>query len=213
MPNIKHLQVIEHPLVQLYITKLRDQDSGIQTFREAMDKLGGVLGYHALSYVSTKKVNVQTPLEITTGMELAKNVHVIPILRAGLSLVQGILHFVPNAKVGHIGVYRDHQTHKPINYYDNLPEGLDRGTCIVVDPMLATGGSASHAINYLKENGANDIIFTCVIAAPEGVKKVHTDHPEIPIITTYLDRELNEHAYILPGLGDAGDRYFGTTPS
>ena len=213
MPNIKHLQVIEHPLVQLYITKLRDQDSGIQTFREAMDKLGGILGYHALSHVSTKKVKVQTPLEITSGMELDKNVHVIPILRAGLSLVQGILHFVPNAKVGHIGVYRDHQTHEPINYYDNLPDGLDRGTCIVVDPMLATGGSASHAINYLKENGANNIIFTCVIAAPEGVKKAHTDYPEIPIITTYLDRELNEQAYILPGLGDAGDRYFGTTPS
>ncbi len=110
-------------------------------------------------------------------------------------------------------MYRDHQTHEPINYYDNLPEGLDHGTCIVVDPMLATGGSASHAISYLKENGANDIVFTCVIAAPEGVEKVHNNHPDVPIITTYLDRELNEQAYILPGLGDAGDRYFGTTPS
>tara|TARA_B100000575_G_scaffold294574_1_gene311649 strand:+ start:2552 stop:3193 length:642 start_codon:yes stop_codon:yes gene_type:complete len=213
MPKNKYLQIIEHPLVLLYITKLRDQNSGVQVFREAMDKLGGILGYHALSHVSTKDVQVQTPLEITSGVKLNKTVHVIPILRAGLSLVQGILHFVPDAKVGHIGVYRDHQTHEPINYYDNLPDGLDNGTCIVVDPMLATGGSASHAIRYLKENGANDIIFTCVIAAPEGVSKVHNDHPDVPIITSYLDRKLNDHAYILPGLGDAGDRYFDTTPS
>ena len=113
-------------------------------------------------------MNVQTPLEITTGMELAKNVHVIPILRAGLSLVQGILHFVPNAKVGHIGVYRDHQTHKPINYYDNLPEGLDRGTCIVVDPMLATGGSASHAINYLKKTGQMTLFLHVLLLPPRG---------------------------------------------
>ena len=213
MPQNKHLQIIEHPLVHLYITKLRDQHSGVQAFREAMDKLGGILGYHALSHVSTRDIQVQTPLELTSGVELDKTLHVVPILRAGLSLAQGILHFVPNARVGHIGVYRDHQTHEPVNYYDNLPKGLDHGICIIVDPMLATGGSASHAISYLKENGANDIVFTCVIAAPEGVEKVHNNHPDVPIITTYLDRELNENAYILPGLGDAGDRYFGTTPS
>ena len=139
MPQNKYLQVIKHPLVHLYITKLRDEHSGVQAFREAMDKLGGILGYHALSHVSTTDVQIQTPLEHTSGVELDKTVHVIPILRAGLSLVQGILHFVPNAKVGHIGVYRHHQTHEPINYYDNLPEGLNHGTCIVVDPMLATG--------------------------------------------------------------------------
>lgn len=210
MKRPKHLELIEHPLVELYISKLRDLNSDISTFRSAMDRLGGILAYHALQGVPGEEIEVNTPLETTKGLKINEPVHVIPILRAGLSLVQGLLHFIPDARVGHVGVYRDHSTHEPVNYYDNLPKDIDRGLCIVVDPMLATGGSASHALHYLKENGAKNIVFACVIAAPEGVEKVHDQHPDIPIITTKLDRELNDQAYILPGLGDAGDRYFGT---
>ncbi|NBW70247.1 MAG: uracil phosphoribosyltransferase [Bacteroidetes bacterium] len=210
MKRPKHLELIEHPLVELYISKLRDVNSDISTFRSAMDRLGGILAYHALQRVQGEEIKVTTPLETTNGLKINEPVHVIPILRAGLSLVQGLLHFIPDARVGHIGVYRDHSSHEPVNYYDNLPEDIDRGLSIVVDPMLATGGSASHALHYLKENGAKNIVFACVIAAPEGVEKVHDQHPDITIISTKLDRELNDQAYILPGLGDAGDRYFGT---
>ena len=139
------------------------------------------------------------------------DVCIIPILRAGLSLVDGIMQFIPEAKVGHIGVYRDEETHQPVNYYDNLPEGIEHAYNLVVDPMLATGGSAIHAINFLKEKGASQILFICLIAAPEGIKNLHDAHPDVKIVTASVDEKLNAQAYIVPGLGDAGDRYFGTT--
>ncbi len=207
---MENVSVIDHPIVHRYLTYLRDKNTSTALFRRAMSNIGVILAYHSLSDLPLKETIIETPIQKTKGYVPGPEVVVIPILRAGLSLVDGIINFMPEAKVGHVGVYRNEETHQPVNYYDNLPDGIENAYNLVVDPMLATGGSASHAIRFLKENGAKNIRFVCLIAAPEGVERLQTDHPDVPIITAAIDEKLNENAYIVPGLGDAGDRYFGT---
>ena len=205
-----NVSVINHPVVDRYLTYLRDKNTNTALFRRAMSNIGIILAYHALNDLKLDEITIETPIQPTVGFKPAQDVVVIPILRAGLSLVDGIINFMPEAKVGHVGVYRDEETHQPVNYYDNLPSGLDKALTLVVDPMLATGGSASHALKFLKEHGAQHIRFVSLIAAPEGIKRLQTEHADIPIITAAIDEKLNNKAYIVPGLGDAGDRYFGT---
>ncbi len=202
---------INHPVIDRYLTILRDKDSDITQFRVAMSNIATILAYHALSDLELSQKTIETPIQQTTGYEFKDEVFIIPILRAGLSLENGILQFIPDAKVGHIGVYRDEETHDPVNYYHNLPEGIESAYTLVIDPMLATGGSAIHTINFLKEQGAHQIRFVCLLAAPEGIERLQEAHPDVKIITAAIDSHLNENAYIVPGLGDAGDRYFGTT--
>lgn len=202
--------VVEHPVLQTYLTVLRNKETKTAPFRKAMASIGNILAYHALADLPLQSFEIETPIQKTNGYSPARDVIVIPILRAGLSLVDGIINFIPDAKVGHVGVYRNEETHEPVNYYDNLPPGLANGYTLVVDPMLATGGSGSHALSYLKKAGATDIHFVCLIAAPEGIERLHNDHPDVPIITAAIDEKLNSQAFIIPGLGDAGDRYFGT---
>ncbi|MCR9132701.1 MAG: uracil phosphoribosyltransferase [bacterium] len=204
------VSVISHPVLDRYLTYLRDKNTNTAVFRRAMSNIGIILAYHALNDLKLDETEIETPIQTTTGYQPGQEVVVIPILRAGLSLVDGIINFMPEAKVGHVGVYRNEETHQPVNYYDNLPKGLDTALTLVVDPMLATGGSGSHALQFLKENGAKQIRFVCLIAAPEGIERLQADHPDVPIITAAVDERLNENAYIVPGLGDAGDRYFGT---
>ena len=206
-----NVSVINHPVVDRYLTYLRDKNTNTALFRRAMSNIGIILAYHALNDLKLDEITIETPIQPTVGFKPAQDVVVVPILRAGLSLVDGIINFMPEAKVGHVGVYRDEETHQPVNYYDNLPSGLDKALTLVVDPMLATGGSASHALKFLKEHGAQHIRFVSLIAAPEGIKRLQTEHADIPIITAAIDEKLNNKAYIVPGLGDAGDRYFGTT--
>lgn len=201
---------IDHPVVKRYLTILRDKNTETAAFRRAMASIGTILAYQALADLPLEEYQVETPIQKTKGFKPASEVFVIPILRAGLSLVDGIISFMPDAKVGHIGVYRDEETHEPVNYYHNFPGGLKGAYTLVVDPMLATGGSGSHAIKFLKENGADNIRFVTLISAPEGIERIQKDHPDVPIITASIDEKLNEDAFIIPGLGDAGDRYFGT---
>ncbi|MEQ9310313.1 MAG: uracil phosphoribosyltransferase [Balneolaceae bacterium] len=207
---MNNVSVIDHPIVLRYLTFLREKNTSTALFRRAMSNIGVILAYHSLADLPLNETIIETPIQSTKGYVPGREVIVIPILRAGLSLVDGIINFMPEAKVGHVGVYRNEETHQPVNYYDNLPDGIENAYNLVVDPMLATGGSGSHAIKFLKENGAKNIRFVCLIAAPEGIEKLQTDHPDVPIITAAIDEKLNENAYIVPGLGDAGDRYFGT---
>lgn len=201
---------IDHPVVKRYLSILRDKHTDTAAFRRAMGSIGTILAYQALSDLPLDEYDVETPIQKTKGFKPAAEVFVIPILRAGLSLVDGIISFMPDAKVGHIGVYRDEETHEPVNYYHNFPGGLKGAYTLVVDPMLATGGSGSHALKFLKENGADNIRFVTLISAPEGIERIQHDHPDVPIITASIDEKLNDDAFIIPGLGDAGDRYFGT---
>lgn len=202
---------VDHPVIDIYLTELRDKTTNTAAFRRAMANIGNILAYHALSELPLRKTEIETPIMKTEGFTPSCDVVVIPILRAGLSLVDGIINFIPEAKVGHIGVYRDEETHEPVNYYHNLPNGIEDSYTLVVDPMLATGGSGSHAVKFLKESGAKNIRFVALIAAPEGIERLQKDHPDVPIIVASVDEKLNDQAYIIPGLGDAGDRYFGTT--
>ncbi len=205
-----NLLVVKHPVIDSYLTVLRNKTTNTAAFRRAMATIGNILAYHALSELPLKEFEIETPIQKTVGYSPSTDVIVIPILRAGLILVDGIIDFIPDAKVGHIGVYRHEKTLEPVNYYENLPDGISSGYTLVVDPMLATGGSASHALKHLKKSGASNIRFVCLIAAPDGVKRIQTDHPDVPIITASIDKSLNDQAFIVPGLGDAGDRYFGT---
>lgn len=207
---MKNVTEINHPVVKRYLTILRDKTTETAAFRRAMGNIGTILAYQALNDLPLVEKEVETPIQITKGYKPATEVFVIPILRAGLSLVDGIINFMPDAKVGHIGVYRDEETHEPVNYYHNFPGGLKGAYTLVVDPMLATGGTGSHALKFLKENGADNIRFVSLICAPEGIERLQNDHPDVPIITASIDEKLNEDAFIVPGLGDAGDRYFGT---
>ena len=202
---------VDHPVIDIYLTALREKTTNTAAFRRAMANIGNILAYHALSELPLKEFEIETPIQKASGFTPSCDVIVIPILRAGLSLVDGIINFIPEAKVGHIGVYRDEKTHEPVNYYHNLPNGIENAFTLVVDPMLATGGSGSHALKFLKESGAKNIRFVALIAAPEGIERLQADHPDVPIITAAIDEKLNDQAYIIPGLGDAGDRYFGTT--
>lgn len=175
-----------------------------------MNDAASILAYEALRDLELAEEQIETPLEATTGYRLAKEIVVVPVLRAGLGLVDGFIRFVPEARVGHLGMYRDEQTHSPVDYYSNIPNEVEEARVFVVDPMLATGGSAAGALNHLKEQGATDLVFVCLVAAPDGVKRLQEYHPDVHVITAALDRELDDNAYIRPGLGDAGDRIFGT---
>ena len=200
-----------HPLIKHKISILRKKSTGTNEFRRVVEEIAVLMGYEALSDLQTTEISISTPIEDTMSPVInGKNLAVVPVLRAGLGMVNGILALVPPAKIGHIGLYRDPETHKPVEYYCKLPENIDQRTIVVVDPMLATGGSAIDAVSLIKERGGRKIKFMSIIAAPEGVEALMKAHPDIQLYVGNLDRELNENAYICPGLGDAGDRIFGT---
>lgn len=201
---------LDHPLVCRDLSIVRNRHTKTQEFRSALSRIATMLAYEALSDLSLKEIEIETPIQKTRGFELDREVVVVPILRAGLSLVDALVEFVPGAKVGHLGMYRDESTHEPVPYYAKLPSGLANALVLLVDPMLATGGSADDAITYLRKHGASDIRFISLIAAPEGIDRLRKLHPNVALITAAIDERLNENAYIVPGLGDAGDRYFGT---
>lgn len=206
-----NVNVMTHPLIQHKVTLIRNVETGSKDFRELLEEITLLMGYEITRDLPLEEVEVQTPLVKTIGKQIAgKKLAIIPILRAGLGMVSGLLDLMPMAKVGHIGLYRDPETLKPVEYYCKLPSDLSDRRIIVTDPMLATGGSAAAAITLLKEKGCKDIQLMCLVAAPEGVEVVNKEHPDVRIYVAALDEGLNEHGYILPGLGDAGDRIFGT---
>ena len=207
---MKNLTVIENPLIKRDITYLRDEATKEYQFRLALKRIAYILASEVSKNFETIEVEVKTPLEMTMGHKIKKDVVLFPILRAGLSLVEAFIEMIPYAKVGHIGLQRDEKTFQPVEYYYKAPSNLGASTVIILDPMLATGGSASVATSFLKGRGAKEIIMANLIAAPEGVKLMNREHSDVKIYTAQLDRALNEHAYIVPGLGDAGDRTFGT---
>ena len=203
--------IYKHPLVQHKISRLRDKNTGTNEFRALVEEIAMLMGYEALNDLPTEDVKVETPLETCmTEVIAGRKLAIVPILRAGLGMVDGILNLVPASKVGHIGLYRDEKTHTPVEYYCKLPKPIEERIIVVTDPMLATGGSAIDAISQIKKHGGRKIKFMCIIAAPEGLKALEKAHPDVQIYVGHLDRELNEDAYICPGLGDAGDRIFGT---
>ena len=205
------LTIIRHPLVQHKLTILRNGETQTKHFKELVDEIAMLMAYEATSELSLEQRNVTTPLEKTTGWHISgKKLTLVPILRAGLGMVEGILRLVPSARVGHIGLYRDHGTLQPVDYYFKVPSDPAERDFFLLDPMLATGGSAAAAVASLKKAGATRIRFLCLVAAPEGVKRLSEAHPDVQIYCAALDRELNDVGYILPGLGDAGDRLFGT---
>lgn len=206
-----NLTVVTHPLVQHKVTLLRDKNTATRDFKALVNEIATLMAYEATKDLLLEPVEVETPLEKTTGVRLAgKKLALVPILRAGLGMVDGIIELIPNARVGHIGLYRDHATLEPVHYYFKIPGDEEDRLFLLLDPMLATGGSAVQAVTTLKQVGARRVRFLCLVAAPEGVRRMLEAHPDVPIYTAALDRELNEHGYILPGLGDAGDRLFGT---
>lgn len=207
---MSQLTVIDHPLLKRDLTVLRRSDTPHGEFRQTLSDAAAVLAYEVMRELRVAAVTIETPLEETTGFVIDEEVVVIPILRAGLGMVDGFIRFVPEARIGHLGMYRDEKTHQPVDYYSNIPGGIETARIFVVDPMLATGGSAVGAISLLKAKGAERITFVCLVAAPDGVAALTDAHPDVKIVTATLDRELDENAYIRPGLGDAGDRIFGT---
>lgn len=205
------LYIVEHPVVQSKVTMLRDVNTGNKEFRELVSEIASFICYEATKDLETKEIEVESVLCKTKGNVLNRKVGIVPILRAGLGMVDGILNLIPNASIGHIGLYRDPETLLPVEYYCKLPSSDPSNTDILlVDPMLATGGTAIAAMQFIKERGFKNIKFLCLIASPEGVKKVSETHPDIDVYTAALDNHLNDHGYIIPGLGDAGDRIFGT---
>ena len=204
-------QVIDHPLIQHKLTIIRDKNSGTKVFREVVDEIAMLMAYEISRDLPVEEVEIETPMMKSVQKQLAgKKVAIIPILRAGLGMVDGILQLIPAARVGHVGLYRDEETLEPHEYFVKLPDDITSRQLLVVDPMLATGGSAVMAIDALKKRGASNIKFVCLVAAPEGVKVLQEARPDVDIYTAALDDRLNENGYIVPGLGDAGDRLFGT---
>ena len=204
------VQVIDHPLIQHKVTLMRKKETGSKDFRNLLEEITILMGYEITRDLPLEDIDVETPVAMMKGKQISgRKIGIVPVLRAGLGMVRGLLDLMPTAKVGHIGLYRDPKTLKPVEYYCKLPDVKNRDF-IIVDPMLATGGSASAAISLLKEKGIQHIKLMCLVAAPQGVKKVNTDHPDVKIFVAALDDTLNEHGYIVPGLGDAGDRIFGT---
>ena len=203
--------VLDHPLIQHKLAILRNKETSVKEFRELISEVAGLMCYEATRNLPTREVEVQTPVAVAKCRMLAgKKLAIIPILRAGLGMVDSMVDMIPSAKIGHIGLYRDPETHMPVEYYCKLPEDIGNRQVFVVDPMLATGGSAIAAIDFLKKHGCKQIIMMNVIGCPEGVKAVQDAHPEVDLYLAAVDERLNEHAYISPGLGDAGDRIFGT---
>ena len=211
MSDLK-VNVIDHPLIQHKLTMMRKKTTGTKDFRELLEEISMLMTYEITRDFPLKDVEIETPVSKCVGKELAdtRKVCVVPILRAGLGLQSGVVNMIPAAKIGHIGLYRDPETLKPVEYYCKMPSDIAERTMLVVDPMLATGGSAAAAITILKEKGAKKLILMCLVAAPEGVKVINDEHPDVPVYVAAVDEKLNEHGYIVPGLGDAGDRIFGT---
>ncbi len=205
------VHVLDHPLIQHKLAILRSKDTGVKEFREMIGEISGLMCYEATRNLPTEEVQVQTPVAVATCRMLAgKKLAIVPILRAGLGMVDAMVDLIPSAKIGHIGLYRDPETHQPVEYYCKLPEDIESRQVFVVDPMLATGGSAIAAIDFLKKHGCRNIIMMNVIGCPEGVQAVQQAHPDVEMYLAAVDERLNDHAYIVPGLGDAGDRIFGT---
>ncbi len=202
--------LIDHPVIQTKLTELRDYTTDHRKFRALLDEIASLMVYEVTRDWPTKPRPVQTPMERMTGKVLARQVTLVPILRAGLGMADGVLRLLPDARLGHLGVYRDEKTLEPVSYYQKLPPDIASTEVLLIDPMLATGGSATAAIQFLKKAGVGSIRFVCLVAAPEGITAVHKQHPEVPVFCAAIDRQLNEKGYILPGLGDAGDRLFGT---
>lgn len=203
--------VLNHPLITHKLAILRDGNTGTKEFRELVTEISTILLYEAMRDVKLEKGTIKTPLEeMDTGMLNEDRYAFVPILRAGMGMVEGVLNVIPNAKIGHIGLYRDEETFQPVEYYYKMPDGIDKREVFVIDPMLATGGSASATISRLKQDGVTEIKLLCIVAAPEGIRCIEKEHPDVKIFCAVVDRQLNENAYILPGLGDAGDRVYGT---
>ncbi len=208
---MSEVKIMDHPLIQHKIGLIRKKETGSKDFRDLISEIAMLMCYEATRNLKLEEIEIETPICKTTVMELkGKKLAIVPVLRAGLGMVDGMLNMIPAAKVGHIGLYRDPETLNPVEYYCKIPADCAEREVFVVDPMLATGGSSSAAITLLKNRGVKNIHFMCIIAAPEGVKKMKEDHPEVDIFVGALDEKLNEHGYIVPGLGDAGDRIFGT---
>ncbi len=208
--KISNFILLDHPLVKKDVTVLRDVSTQSEAFRSAVRRISSLLAVEISKDFRIKKLRVRTPLELTDGFELAQQVVLVPVLRAGLGMVGGFLDIIPDAKVGHIGLQRDEETLKPKQYYYKTPKNLKSSKVILLDPMLATGGSSSQAITNLKKRGSKECLFACIVASPEGLYRMKNDHPDVKIFGAVLDRGLNERGYIIPGLGDAGDRTFGT---
>ena len=205
------VHVIDHPMVQHKLTIMRDKETGPKDFRQLLNEISLLMGYEITREIPLEEIEIETPIRKTTAKRVSgRKMAIIPILRAGLGMVEGLLNLVPVAKVGHIGLYRNEKTHEPVVYYCKLPEDIDNRFVIVTDPMLATGGSSCDALQMLKDRGCTNIKLMCLVAAPEGIKKVQETHPDVDIYVAAIDERLNENAYIVPGLGDAGDRIFGT---
>ena len=211
MSKHNKLHILDHPLLHHKLCILRDEQTGVKEFREVVSEIAMLMCYEATRDLPLQDVTVKTPVATGTFKELSgKKLAIIPILRAGLGMVDGILALIPTAKVGHVGIFRDPTTHEPVKYYYKMPEDIANRDCIIVDPMLATGGSASACIQFLKDDGVKKIKLMNIIAAPEGIARVQKDHPDVDIYVASVDERLNDRAYIVPGLGDAGDRIFGT---
>ncbi len=202
--------IVDHPVIQTKLTELRDFAADHRKFRTLLDEIASLMTYEVTRDWPTRPRPVRTPLEQTIGHVLARQVTLVPILRAGLGMADGVLKILPDARMGHLGVYRDEKTLEPVSYYQKLPPDIAATEVLLIDPMLATGGSGSAAVSFLKAAGVTSMKFVCLVAAPEGIEALHRQHPEVPIYCAAVDRQLNERGYILPGLGDAGDRIFGT---
>jgi len=204
------LTVVDHPILKRDLTVLRRKDTPHGQFRATVSDAAAILAYEAMRDLGLDTVPIETPLEATDGYEVAHEMIVVPIMRAGLGMVDGFVRYLPEARVGHLGMQRDEETYRPVDYYSNVPSSVETARVFVVDPMLATGGSADFALSHLKKRGATNLTFACLVAAPEGIERLQKEHPDVKVVTATLDRELDENAFIRPGLGDAGDRIFGT---
>lgn len=207
---MRRVTILNHPLIDHKMAIIRDKHTNTKSFRENVNEIGGLITYEITRDLPLQDVEIETPIQATVAKQLAKDVIIVPILRAGLGMVDGIQMIIPTAKVGHVGMYRDEETLEPHEYYAKFPNEIVDGTVLVVDPMLATGGSASAAITAVKKRGATDIRFVGLVGCPEGVERLHADHPDVDIYLAAMDEKLNEVGYIVPGLGDCGDRLFGT---
>jgi uracil phosphoribosyltransferase len=204
------VMIFDHPLIQHKLTYLRDRETGHRAFRALLYQIAGLMVYEVTRMFPARRVEVETPMERTHGVRLEGKITVVPVLRAGLGMAEGVLEMMPEARVGHLGLYRDEKTLEPVAYLTRLPRDLNAGPVLLVDTMLATAGSAIAAVNTLRKAGAADLRIMCLVAAPEGIRRLSAEHPEVPIYVAAIDRQLNEQGFILPGLGDAGDRLYGT---